>query len=239
VTNFGAGGSTTGLGGTTGFAGVACTGSNFVSTGGTAGFATGGLTATCAGGCSAAAAFSLIARNTSPGREMCERSILVLISSSACVAARDDLAWPGVVSAWPFSALRTSSASCSSSELECVFFSVTPTSVSTSRIALLLTSSSRARSLIRIFIRLLSFSRSARFACVDYACISNLTGSVSFALSSFSISCRGLHSSRTPRIRSGVLSGFAIFPRFTCLPGFVRSPAGRLQRPVRQVPPRR
>jgi hypothetical protein len=48
--------------------------------------------------------------------------------------------------------LRTSSASKSSRELECVFFSVTPTVVSTSRISLLLTSNSRARSLIRILL---------------------------------------------------------------------------------------
>ena len=40
----------------------------------------------------------------------------------------------------------------SSTELECVFFSVTPTSTRTSRIALLLTSSSLARSLIRILL---------------------------------------------------------------------------------------
>src|SRR5579872_1796323 len=45
--------------------------------------------------------------------------------------------------------MRTFSASCSSKELECVFFSVTPTCGSVSRMALLLTSSSRARSLIR------------------------------------------------------------------------------------------
>jgi uncharacterized protein YybS (DUF2232 family) len=39
-------------------------------------------------------------------------------------------------------------------ELECVFFSPTPTAVSASRIDLLFTSSSRARSLIRtLFIR--------------------------------------------------------------------------------------
>jgi hypothetical protein len=44
---------------------------------------------------------------------------------------------------------RTRCASSSSSELECVFGSVTPTSFSTSRIALLLTSSSLAKSLIR------------------------------------------------------------------------------------------
>ena len=45
----------------------------------------------------------------------------------------------------------TRSASSTSIELECVFFSVTPTLTRASRIALLLTSSSRARSLIRIF----------------------------------------------------------------------------------------
>src|SRR5208282_56499 len=45
--------------------------------------------------------------------------------------------------------IRTFSASWSSIELEWVFFSVTPTRVSTSRMALLLTSSSLARSLIR------------------------------------------------------------------------------------------
>jgi len=44
---------------------------------------------------------------------------------------------------------RTFSASSSSMELECVFFSVTPTAVRASRISLLLTSSSRARSLMR------------------------------------------------------------------------------------------
>src|SRR5579864_387864 len=52
---------------------------------------------------------------------------------------------------------RTFSASCSSTELECVFFSVTPTSGSASRIALLLTSSSLARSLIRILLIRLFF----------------------------------------------------------------------------------
>jgi hypothetical protein len=44
---------------------------------------------------------------------------------------------------------RTLTASSSSMELECVFFSVTPTAVRASRISLLLTSSSRARSLMR------------------------------------------------------------------------------------------
>jgi hypothetical protein len=54
---------------------------------------------------------------------------------------------------------RTFSASCSSSELECVFFSVTPTCGSASRMALLFTSSSLARSLIRtLLIRPFCFS---------------------------------------------------------------------------------
>jgi hypothetical protein len=43
---------------------------------------TGGLTAGRAAGCSAASFCCVIARSTSPGREICERSILVLISSS-------------------------------------------------------------------------------------------------------------------------------------------------------------
>jgi hypothetical protein len=73
---------------------------------------------------------------------------LVLISSSPrrgrAVRADDVCA-----SAEPRIWTRTFSASCSSSELECVFFSVTPTCGSASRIALLFTSSSLARSLIR------------------------------------------------------------------------------------------
>ena len=53
---------------------------------------------------------------------------------------------------------RTFSASSSSMELECVFFSVTPTAVRASRMVLLLTSSSRARSLIRTLL-IRSFSK--------------------------------------------------------------------------------
>ena len=94
----------------------------------------------------------MIAFSTSPGLEMCDRSILVLMPSGSGRALRADLAAP---SPEPRRRTRTFSASCSSRELECVFFSVTPTSVNTSRIALLLTSSSRARSLIRtLLIRL-------------------------------------------------------------------------------------
>jgi hypothetical protein len=137
-----------------------------------AGFATGGATVvgrlTAAGG--AAAGFSagaggcviggaaggetaslrcVIAFNTSPGREMCDRSILVLISSSPRAPRELDLLAEDEPSAEERMYTRTFSASCSSRELECVFFSVTPTSGRVSRMALLLTSSSRARSLIR------------------------------------------------------------------------------------------
>jgi hypothetical protein len=82
---------------------------------------------------------------------MFDKSILVLISSSVR-AARVVFEDAAASSEWARKYFRTNTASCSSMELECVFFSVTPTSVSASRIALLLTSSSRARSLIRILI---------------------------------------------------------------------------------------
>jgi hypothetical protein len=87
---------------------------------------------------------------TSPGLEICDKSILDL-NSSAGAAARALLRplLPG--SACSAKYCLTRSASSTSIELECVFFSVTPTLTRTSRIALLLTSSSRARSLIRIF----------------------------------------------------------------------------------------
>ena len=91
----------------------------------------------------------VIAFNTSPGREMCDRSILVLISSSPRAVRELDLPAEDEPSAEERIYTLTFSASCSSRELECVFFSVTPTAASASRMALLLTSSSRARSLIR------------------------------------------------------------------------------------------
>jgi hypothetical protein len=90
----------------------------------------------------------VMAFSTSPGREMCDKSILVLISSSPR-SGRAERADVVCVSDEPRRCTRTFSASCSSSELEWVFFSVTPTSGSASRMALLLTSSSLARSLIR------------------------------------------------------------------------------------------
>jgi hypothetical protein len=111
-------------------------------TGGAAGRAT-------TGGAAAASFFCVIALSTSPGREIFDRSILVLISSSPRNGRELDLPAEDEPSADERMCTRTFSASCSSRELECVFFSVTPTIGSVSRIALLFTSSSRARSLIR------------------------------------------------------------------------------------------
>lgn len=91
----------------------------------------------------------LIAFRTSPGREICERSIFVLMSGSPC-EREARLAPPDVPSARARTCARTRSASSTVIELECVFFSVTPTANRTSRTSLLLTSSSLARSLIRI-----------------------------------------------------------------------------------------
>jgi hypothetical protein len=131
-----AGFSAAGAGGATGAGGFAA--------GGAAGLAaTGGaVRGAGAGGC--CCCFSSL--NTSPGLEILERSIFGLISLEDAFSreAEPDFAEK---------CFRTRSASSSSIELEWVFFSVTPTSSSTSRIALLFTSSSLARSLIRIFIR--------------------------------------------------------------------------------------
>jgi hypothetical protein len=139
------GATTAGRGGATG---AVAGGVGLVTGGATAGLAiAGGGAAGCAGG-AAASFFCVMALSTSPGREMCERSILVLISSSPRIWRAAFAPGEGA-SDEPRRCARTFSASCSSSELECVFFSVTPTSVSTSRMALLLTSSSLARSLIR------------------------------------------------------------------------------------------
>lgn len=141
-TIFGGGGAGAGGGTGTFAAGFATTG--LVSTGGTGG---------CAGaaGVGCGACCLRMALRTSPGLEMWERSILVLISSPGTRPARAALL-AACASPAERKCARTFSASCSSRELECVFFSVTPTSSSTSRIALLLTSSSLARSLIRILV---------------------------------------------------------------------------------------
>jgi len=170
VTSLGAGCST-GLGG----AGltVAAGASSFASIDDAA---IGGFAAGRVAGRSAASLCCVIARNTSPGREICDRSILVLISSSPRLAVRAALPALDPDSLRERRCFRTSSASCSSRELECVFFSVTPTVVRVSRISLLLTSSSRARSLIRIFIRSRFPLRPAQFEY--YVRISNLTESL-------------------------------------------------------------
>ncbi len=66
--------------------------------------------------------------------------------SAAGRAASATVAWPPLLKC-----VRTFSATSSSTELECVFFSVTPSEGSRLKIAFALTSSSLARSLIRIF----------------------------------------------------------------------------------------
>src|SRR5207244_2113216 len=141
----GAGGAEGGALGGTGAGGAAC------AAGGAAGFFSAGAAAGRAGGAAGAVCCLVISFRTSPGLEMWDRSIFVLISSLSARAVRADLA-PACDSAVARKWARTFSASCSSIELECVFFSVTPTTGSASRMALLLTSSSLARSLIRILL---------------------------------------------------------------------------------------
>jgi hypothetical protein len=109
----------------------------------TIGRAGGAAAAAARGGAAAASCRSLIARKTSPGFETLDRSILGRASGSARRGAPLPPLLPRLRDT------RTRSASSNSRELECVFFSVTPTASSTSRIALLFTSSSRAKSLIR------------------------------------------------------------------------------------------
>ena len=140
------GAATGGEAGTTGAA--EATGATGFATGGAGGLAANGGATGRAGGGAAASFFCVMALSTSPGREMCDKSILVLISSSPR-SARADFAAGVCASLEARRWRRTFSASCSSKELECVFFSVTPTTGNTSRMALLLTSSSLARSLIR------------------------------------------------------------------------------------------
>ena len=148
ATGFSVGTDIAGRAGGAGATGGAGSGAAGLATGLTTGLATTGGGATGFAGCATASFCWVMALSTSPGREMCDKSILVLISSSPC-AGRVDLPAGACLSDEPRMWARTFSASCSSRELECVFFSVTPTSVSTSRMALLLTSSSLARSLIR------------------------------------------------------------------------------------------
>ncbi len=95
-----------------------------------------------------------MALSTSPGLEICERSIFGAIV--CCVRPAASLAWPA--ERVPRSkCARTLSASSDSRELEWVLPAPRPSSANTSRICLLLTSISRARSLIRtLLIRLFS-----------------------------------------------------------------------------------
>jgi hypothetical protein len=151
-------------GGATGAAGRGGTAAGAAGRGGAtgiAGFAAGGGDGGAAGrgGTAAGCVCWLIAFSTSPGREIFDRSILVLISGSPYELLRLSLA--RAASCCPAKNLRTRSASSTSMELEWVFFSVTPTFGKDSRISRLLTSSSRARSLIRIFIRVVYSLRSS------------------------------------------------------------------------------
>jgi hypothetical protein len=111
----------------------------------------GGALAVVGAGAAGACCLLIMAFSASPGLEIWERSILVLISSVSTRPGRevrlDDCAEVAVRRR-----ARTLSASWSSRELEWLFFSVTPISGSTSRIDLLFTSSSLARSLIRILL---------------------------------------------------------------------------------------
>jgi len=134
----GAAATTTGTAGgaaTTGFGGTTATTAGLGAAATTAGF--GGTTAT--GGAISAWRRSASRRAISPGFEAFDRSIFGGAADAACRGAGRP----------PVRCPRTFSASSSSMELEWVFFSLTPTAVSASRISLLLTSSSRAKSLIR------------------------------------------------------------------------------------------
>ena len=155
VMNRGAG---AGLSGSAGFAGTGGVAGADGATGvAAAGLASGGagrggmaVGRGAAGGAAPACCFCWMSFSTSPGLEIWERSIFILISSLSRPARAPLLVDPA--SDALLKCTRTFSASKSSNELECVFFSVTPTSGNTSRIALLLTSSSLARSLIRILL---------------------------------------------------------------------------------------
>jgi hypothetical protein len=156
----GAGGATTTGFSAAGAAGLGTTTAGFAAAGAGGAAETGGLTAEGAAGlattggagaagraagCCCCCCCSLSSRATSPGLEILERSIFGLISEDGTLSLVTELDLAE-------KCLRTFSASSSSIELEWVFFSITPTSSRTSRIALLLTSSSLAKSLIRIFI---------------------------------------------------------------------------------------
>jgi hypothetical protein len=110
--------------------------------------------------CRSASCFlAKIAFSTSPGLEILERSILGRFSCSLRELAPPEPAGREPRSKYP----RTRSASPASMELEWVLPSAIPIDSRASRICLLLTSSSRARSLIRtLLIRLFSLSYPCR-----------------------------------------------------------------------------
>jgi hypothetical protein len=114
--------------------------------GAASGLATAAGGAACCGRGAGRSASSLrcwIAFRTSPGFDTRDQSIFGAAPFSAFAADPPLRLLPR----WKCE--RTRCASSASSELECVFGSVTPTSLSTSRMALLLTSSSLAKSLMR------------------------------------------------------------------------------------------
>jgi hypothetical protein len=106
--------------------------------------------------------FARIAFSASPGLEICERSIF---GCRVCWPRNDPLE-PCAERLPPRNCVRTRSASSASRELECVLPSPRPSSTNTSRICRLLTSISRARSLIRtLLIRLFSMSATKSPKC--------------------------------------------------------------------------
>lgn len=145
----GGGAATTGGGATTATGGAAGAGGGTATTGGratTGRWVKGGAEAPAASACLR----SRIARAISPGFEALERSIRPRVSAAE---EEDDRELDEPPLMWR----RTSSASPASMELEWVFFSATPTAVRASRMDLLFTSSSRARSLMRTLLNQSSF----------------------------------------------------------------------------------
>jgi hypothetical protein len=131
---------------------------------GAIGLAAGGAAA--GGRATGACCLSRIALSASPGLAMFEKSNFGFKSSSDALRREADLC-PPLPPPWRKCAF-TFSASSTLMELEWVFFSVTPTVLRTSRMALLLTSSSLARSLIRILSTIrprFSFRKPAKPSC--------------------------------------------------------------------------
>jgi len=162
ATGFAAGGATAGdaagtavtggLGATTGAAtGVLAAGATGAAAG-AAGFTTGGtVTGGATGAAAGAAGFAttLGAAATGVGGAAGRIRAALAAASFATASAFASASALASASACPKRFLRTFSATSSGIELECVFFSVTPYPGKRSMIALALTSSSRANSLIR------------------------------------------------------------------------------------------